>query len=57
MAGTICYTETATIFVPEREFESLPYGWEAVPLRGSAHTQAVMNRQRICMGWILTENV
>jgi hypothetical protein len=51
MNGTIGYTATRSIFIPEVEVTN-PKGWyKYEALRGSSQTLAVFN-DGICIGWI-----
>jgi hypothetical protein len=55
--GTWAYTEEGRVFVPEKQFNKLPPGFHVVPLRGYAHTWAVMRDDDSCDGWILQEDL
>lgn len=54
--GTFAHTADRGIFIPEVQFDSLPPGAIAEPLRGCKFSRAVMLYGK-CVGWILVENL
>ncbi len=55
--GTWAYDATGGLFVPDVRLERLAPGFEARPLRGYAHTQAVVGQQGLAVGYILTSDL
>ncbi len=55
--GTWAYDATGSLFVPDVRIHRLDPGFEARPLRGYAHTQAVVGLQGLAIGYILTADL
>ncbi len=55
--GDFAYTLEGTIFIPEVKFSKVPDSCVAIPVRGYKYTEAVINAQGQCLGWILKEGV
>ncbi len=56
--GTWAWTgKGQQVFIPEVQLRHINPSYTTQVLRGSAHTLAVFNNEKVCIGWILKEDI